>query len=148
MKQSRKILSLLLSLVLCLNFATPIFAVDASSVYVSLSQNQLNVSEQDQTVTLSINTREEVSIDSLGYAVQCDSPLVYSDAVLPAAVTGATSLDPVIWFYSGAEGTNVEGLTNLGTVTITVPANTPAGTYSVGITEFDASMNAEFWAEQ
>lgn len=145
-KFARRSIAMLLSLALCLSFCMPILAAEADSVSLQLSESSLIVSDADQTVTLDIVTVEEVSVDSLMYTVEVPDGWSVAQPTMPEGITGETWTDNMLIWYSST--TDVTGLTNLGSLVITVPANTAAATYEIKVTGFDASANAEYWVEQ
>jgi len=144
---AKKVLALALSIVLCVSLYVPAFAVDQTSISLVPNQNKFNTSDATQQVTVDIKTSEAVSIDSLQYTV-----------VLPDGWTATLDLDDEItgavyennlltWYYTGAADTNVEGITSLGTLTVTIPASEDAGNYDIRVTGLDVSANQAYWAQ-
>lgn len=145
-KMARRSIASLLCIVLCVSMCLSAFAADSTTVRLQLNTEELETSTSEQEVTMNIVTTEEVSIDSLMYTIEVPNGWNVTQPIMPTGVSGATWANNQLIWYSTS--TDVTGLTNLGTVNITVPANTIAGNYNISVTGFDASTNAAYWVEQ
>lgn len=145
-KLARRSIASLLCIALCMSLCLPVFAADSGSVSLQLNTNSLSTSETEQNVTLNIVTSEEVAIDSLMYTIEVPAGWSVAQPTMPSGVSGVTWANNQLVWYSSAS--DVTGLTNLGSTTITIPAGADAGSYEIKVTGFDASANATFWVEQ
>lgn len=145
---TKRLLSLVLCLALCLSMMVSVFAADQNSVSLSLSKASVESSTEAQTVVLNINA-DNVSVDSLMYTVELPDGWTATNLVMPSAISGYSwANNTLAWYYQGASGTNVDNLTSLGAVEITIPAGAVAASYDIKVTGFDASASEAFWAQQ
>lgn len=102
-----------------------------------LDTPSVKVSDTDQTVVMRIRANQAVTVNGIGFDV------VWADGLSIAGITGGekigaydasgtnTANGKAAWGSADAS-VNVEGVTELAVITFTVPANTPAGSYTVG----------------
>ena len=134
----KKILVFLLSAVLCMSLNMISFAANETNTAgviftAELDKASLNVSDQDQSVVLTVKASEPVSVSSISYTASANGLKVAKLEGDGTYETGATTnLDTgkFSWSATGGVETTVETLSK---VTFTVPANTPAGTYTLGV---------------
>ncbi len=142
----KRLLAILLCISMCMSMCVPALAVDGTSIELVLSSDSLEATGNKQTVTLDITTTEPVSVDSLMYTVEVPTGFTITQPTMPAGITGVTwSSNQLIWY---SLSTDVTGLTNLGSIAVTVPADVTPGSYEMKVTGFDASANATYWVEQ
>jgi|GEM_PF-693861 len=156
---TKRALSLLLVCVMLMGMLpTSAFAANTQGVSfaAALDTAKLTVSDQPQTVQLSLNPSKAVTVDGIGYIVDMgttgfgitavsstDSRIAYSssDMVLDSSKEGYGTVG-----WSSADGDNIENVTNLSTVTVTVPANTPAGSYTLGFKKIELTKDyGDIW---
>lgn len=155
MKHSLKgIFALILAATLIFSLAAPALAANESNTKgitfsASLSMNVLQTSSEAQTVVLNINASPEITLDCIEYVVNYNSALTLNtfsctDTNLTYA-PGDLNLNygagqaKVAW--SSDTGENITGVANIGQITFTVPANTPAGTYEFSATGIKISQD-------
>lgn len=149
-KHMRKFLALALALVLICSLGLPAVAAGENNTLdvtfnATLDTPTIPVSEADQTVIMRITASSEVTVDGIGFTVTKDAPLVF------AAVTGgekvgaynatSTNYESGKTGWQSPDAENVTGVTELAVITLTVPANTPAGTYNVGVTGLELTSD-------
>ncbi len=144
----RSLISTLLCLCICLSLAVPAFAANTKGITFSanLSKETYTASASAQTVTMDIVASAPVAVDGIGGTVTYDSALELTSV---SSKTEGISVslgeqDQFGWYAVGGE--NVENVTDLVSVTFTIPANTSAGTYSVGVTGLELTESyANIW---
>ena len=145
----KKWISLLLCLVLCLGLAIPALAAADSgkpTVTAALDPEELTYDgTNDQTVTLTVSFSEAVEIYSLH--LETDLPKGWTLTGVKSASSGITlekdkhySLDTGIVSWFDSKNTTV---TDLATLTVTVPAKTAAGDYKLGVREIQLATAGE-----
>lgn len=148
-KLIKRSIAILLSMVLSVSFCVYLLAADENTVSLQLSQNSMYTSVSEQNVTLDIVTSEEVSITGLEYVIKLPDGWSAAEPTFSNSITGAVwneELNKLTWISFASA---VSGLTNLGSIVITIPENTPADEYEIQIIQFDANDDATgFWAEQ
>ena len=155
MKQSLKhILALILIVGLLANFSLPVMAANESNTKgvafsASLSNDVLQTSSQEQTVVLNIEASPSITLDTIEYVVNyntalslktfscSDTNLSYSEGDMN--LNYGTGKAKVSW--NSSSGDNITGVTNIGQITFTIPANTPAGTYEFSATGIKISQD-------
>lgn len=146
----RKIMVLLLCLCLSLNLALPALALGESNTLgvtfqATLDQAVLATSDQDQTITLSINTSKPVTLEAIGACFYWDEALTISSIYNTDSridLKGSYNLEKGIISWDGTDDLDqLENVSNIATATFTVPANTPAGTYTVGLKNIELTTN-------
>lgn len=146
----RKITALLLCLCLSLNLALPALALGESNTLgvtfnATLDQPVITTSDQDQSITLSINTSKPVTLEGIGADLYWDDALkITSISNIDARIDlkGSYNLDNGAISWDGTDDIDqLENVSNIVTATFTVPANTPAGTYKVGLKNIELTTN-------
>ena len=145
----KRILSLILCLTLCASVVTTVMAQNETNergivFSAELDKNTLSVSDEDQTVVMTIKAAPGATFDGMGMTLVCDTSLTI------ASVKGGDAIEnnnpfttniydanskKITWGTSDMEV--ITNVTDLVIVTITVPANTPAGNYTVGATDIE-----------
>lgn len=150
----KRILALLLVAALMVGFAVPAMAANESNTKgvtfsAALTNNVLQTSSEEQTVVLNINASPEITLDCIEYVVNynsaltlttfscSDTNLVYDSGDMN--LNYGTGQAKVAW--NSDSGDNITGVTNIGQITFTVPANTPAGTYEFSATGIKISQD-------
>lgn len=152
----RKIFALVLSICLSLNLALPALALGESNTLgvtftATLDQSVISTSNQDQTVTLSINTSKPVTLEGIGAQFYWDEALAIasiSNTDSRIVLNGSYNLENGIISWDGTDDLEqLENVSNIATATFTVPANTPAGTYTVGMKniELTTGYGSNIW---
>ncbi len=142
---ARRFLSMLLCLCFCMGMAVPAFAANESNTEgfvfsASLDNSTLYVSDQPQTVVMTVLSNKEMTLQGIGGQITWSEGLTLTGISNDHAkidYTGSINLanGKIAW-----QSNNLETLTDVMTVavaTFTVPANTPAGTYTVGMKEIE-----------
>ena len=135
--------------------ATPTSAPseELADYYAVLDTPTIQVSDVEQTVVMTIKAKEPVVVDGIGFTT------VWDDALTLASITGgnkigaynsaATNLNNGIAGWSSPDAENVEDVTDLAVITFTIPANTAAGSYEVGITKLELTKDyGEIWLNE
>ena len=150
----KKIVSLILTLVmLCSLCVTPAFAGAAynSDVTVSaaLDKTALTTSSSAQTVVLTIKASKQVDLFSIGYKVEV--PVGWSITGIESGSSAIVySLDDdhynlgkgrVSWYKGQNKSTDENG--TIGKITISVPANAAADTYTINVTGIELATAGE-----
>lgn len=146
----RQILTWVLCLTLCMGNAMAVHAADENNTLgvvftVELDTPTISVSDQAQTVIMRLKASEAVTLDGMSFTVTEDDPLAFT-AVSGGTGMGAFSsadvnLDTGYAGWSSEDSENVTDVTELAVITLTVPANTEAGTYNVGITGLELTKD-------
>ena len=141
----KKALSLLLCIVLCLGLAIPALgASDSGNPTVTAALNPVELEydgTNDQTVTLTVSLSESVGLFSVYFEVDLPEGWTLTKVTGDLPLTKDNySLDTgvVSWFDSK----NVS-VTDLVTLTVTVPAKTAAGEYTLGVREIELATAGE-----
>ncbi|MBQ8233317.1 MAG: hypothetical protein IJZ34_15530 [Lachnospiraceae bacterium] len=136
----------LLSFVLCMCLCMPAFPVQAeeesatseTTFTATLDKASIYESSVDQTVVMTVNADQPTTLAAIGATVYCDNAFM---------LTGITSTDTRIDFTGNVNVDNgkidwydsdlatYSDVTNIAVATFTVPANTSAGNYEVGLKE-------------
>lgn len=137
MKKANKLLALVLAAALCLGLSLPAMAANSEGVTfkAQLDHATLNISDQDQTVTMTVSASKTVAVSGVQGTITNDPKLT-----LTSITNDVLKFDPeedvylpngtFVWYKGNV--TNVD-TTVLVVATFTVPANTPAGSYTVGV---------------
>ncbi len=117
---------------------------------VTLDTPAISTSTEDQTITMRLTSNKEITVDGIAFTVTKDSPLTITSITggekLGAYEAGATNLENGKTYWHASDSENVSGVTDIAVVTLKVPANTPAGTYSVGVKELELTENyGDIW---
>ena len=155
MKTAKKLMALFLTLAICFGLCVPALATNELGVtyQATLDHPELEVSTEEQTVVLTVKTNKTITLDGVGMEVYCDTGLEL--AKIENASLGFTAADVniladkvtgrVSFSTSDAENTTTELLV---TLTVTVPANTAAGTYKIGARGINMSRDyGEEWED-
>jgi len=146
----RKLCALLLSMALCLSAGLSAMAANENNTQevtfsAALSASQIEVSEEAQSVTLTIRADKPVTMDGCGFTAVWDEALKLSAVSenLDNFSYPADSVDLETGIVGGCSDDmeNVTGVTELAVLTFIVPAGTPAGTYEVGAKDLELTMN-------
>ena len=140
MKKANKLLALVLAAALCLGLSLPAMAANSLGVTFTaqLDHATLNISDQDQTVTMTVTTNKDVDVISLQGVITHDAALTLASisnetlGFIPANVNLGEKM--FAWYDLGVQ---THTISTIVTATFTVPANTPAGTYTVGLKDLN-----------
>ena len=150
----KRIFALILVVALVSGLAVPALAANESNskgvvFSAALSNDMLQTSSEDQTVVLNINASPEITLDCIEYVVNYNSALTLtsfscSDTNLTydsgdLNLNYGTGMAKVAW--NSDSGDNITAVTNIGQITFTIPANTPAGTYEFSATGIKISQD-------
>ncbi len=158
MKKNLKVfLSLILCLCLTMNIVLPAIAANENNILgvtfsAVLDTPTIEVSDQDQTVVMTVNTSEGVLLEGIGADVVWDEALTLtaienSDSRID--FSSSINLDNGRIRWDGTANLDqLENVENIAVVTFTVPANTPAGTYNVGMNAIELCKNyGDIWED-
>ena len=147
----KRIISLALSLSIMIGLCMPTYAANESNTLgvtfdVILNNAMVLESSSDQTVIMTLKTNKGITVDGIGGNVIADSPIIITDIStadekIPLDAT-ATNVENGKFgcILNGTD--NAENVTEIIVVTLTVPANTPAGSYNVGVQNLE--LTADF----
>ena len=146
----KRILSLILSIcLLCALFVTPAFAGDTYNSDVTLSasldKSELTVSSSAQTVVLTVSTSKAVDLFSIGYSVAIPegwsiNSINSGSSSINYSGYSSTTTGVVSWFDPMAEN---KSASTIGVISVSVPANTPAGNYSIGVSGVELATEGQ-----
>lgn len=151
----RKTISLVLCLALCMGLYVPAFAANENNTRgvtfgVTLDTPTITTSTEEQTVVMRLKSSGEITMCGMGMTITNDSPLELSgiaggeDRIVVTPMHYNMDNGKIGWGTDDAE--DISGVTDMLTVTFTVPANTPAGTYNVGVNELELCDNyGDIW---
>lgn len=108
----------------------------------------ISVSEEDQTIIMRLKASEGITMDGLSVQVIQDSPIVFTaiESGNEKISLDDYNLDNGLISCSTSDAENITDVTDLLIVTFTVPANTPAGTYSVGVKNIELTKDyGDIW---
>ncbi len=147
----RSLIAALLCLCIYMSLAVPALAASESNsegitFSASLDKTALTVSESAQTVTMSVTASKAMTLNGIGGTVAWSAPVqLQSIGNADGRISytdGDVNLDNGKFGWSTANTENIENVTSVAEVTFTVPANTPAGTYRVGVNGLNLSRRA------
>jgi len=151
----KKLLSAVLCMALCAGMCVHAVAANENNTQgvtfsATLNTPTIQTSTQDQTVEMTLTASQAVAVDGIGLTVTKDSPLTIASITGGEKIVFTTEtiaeLDTGLVGWSSPDYENVTDVTELLVVTFTVPANTPAGTYSVGVTGLELTENhGDIW---
>lgn len=134
------VVAMLLSMIL------PVCAYAQSVAFTAeLNNSSIVKSDSAQEVVVTLKTNSPVTIDGFGVTVAAASPLslkAFAGGESRITFTAADynmSNGKIGWGTADCE--NISDVTNLVKATITVPANTPAGTYAITFSELELSKD-------
>lgn len=143
-KKTKKTLALVLSAILCLN----LFVLTASAknlgtgVSATLSIDQMSVPSSDQTVTLTVAMQNSITADGFSGTLYWPEELTLTSisSELPGFGGSDYNLNngKVYWSEENVENITVSGLL---TAVFTIPANTAAGTYEIGMKDVEITSD-------
>ena len=142
----KKWLTVFLCFVLCLSLTAPALGTNSLGVTFSatLNTDTLTVSDSSQAVTLNISGSPKFDACAFAYEVEYPEGWIPGDSVscTDFTISGgdytknfAENTSKVGWMDNDTE--DHENVSDLGTLTFTVPANTPAGTYTFKVKNFE-----------
>lgn len=149
MKDSkRRILALLLCVALCMSLCVPVSAANESNtkdITFSLTLDKTTVENgKVNTVTATLKMSKAEAFIDMEYQISCDNSFTVSKPELPegAGYSFNASNGKVAW-YSGEDVTT----DTLGTFTVKIPANAPAGTYTISVNKIMLSNQTDptYW---
>lgn len=140
MKKANKLLALVLAAALCLGLSLPAMAANSLGVTFTaqLDHATLNISDQDQTVTMTVTTNKDVDVISFQGVITHDAALTLasiSNETLGFVPANVNLGEKMFAWYDPFVQTHT--ISTIVTATFTVPANTPAGTYTVGLKDLN-----------
>jgi len=150
MKLFKRFMALALICTMISSLCAPVaFATGAEVVTYSatLEPSALNTSENEQTVVMTVMASKTIEVDAVSFIVKI--PTGWSVAAIQNETlgysTGDVNLVEGILAYTTSDMENRETQL-IGKVTYTVPANTPANTYELGVYELIMSKDyGEEW---
>lgn len=141
--------SLVLCVVFCLGFVIPAFAANENNnkgvtFHTTLSSDTLTVSDVEQTVTMTVSASTAITLDGIGLYVTWPSESIVLESLAGGeGITGATTTNTTTgqFGWSSLDSEDVSGVQNLVVATFTIPANTPAGTYTIGVRDIEVTSD-------
>ena len=146
-KKFKRLLSFALCVLLCANLYVPALAANTQGISFSatLDKTVLTASNEAQTVVMNITPSSGITTCAIGYTVVCPDAITLTGIASGDEKVNMTAADynlttkKVSWQQDTVQ--DVTGITNLGVITFTIPANTPAGTYTLGVEKINLSTN-------
>ena len=146
-KTAKQMLSLLLALLMLCSLCVNVFAADEVALNATLSTTKITKSAEAQTVTLYVAPASTLNIAGYGFkvnvpenwsitAISNDDPNARLTATHYNLKTGEVSYQ--------TDGVENFDISKFATVTISIPANTEAGTYSITINNVTADKDYGF----
>ena len=151
--KTRSILAFFLAIVMMMSLCTPALASNTKGVTfeAKLDESTIDVSTEDQVVTVTVNASKEITWDGIGFKAFYDSPLKLTNITNKEVTLTAGDIQVSLGSgdngagYQTADGEN-STITNICVLHFTVPANTPAGTYNLGIQKLEITSDyGEIW---
>ena len=151
--KTRSILAFFLAIVMMMSLCTPALASNTKGVTfeAKLDKSTIDVSTEDQVVTVTVNASKEITWDGIGFKAFYDSPLKLTNITNKEVTLTAGDIQVSLGSgdngagYQTADGEN-STITNICVLHFTVPANTPAGTYNLGIQKLEITKDyGEIW---
>lgn len=154
-RKMKQWMSLALSVAMLLGIAVPAWAANETNdlgvtFQATLDQATIAQSDEDQEVTMRLKASKAIELDGMGLTVVQDDALK-----LKTIAGGESSIDINTGDYNVAngilgwhveDGSTITGVTDMLVVTFTVPANTPAGAYTVGVEKIELTENGgDIW---
>ena len=148
-KYLRKMLSMVVCLALIVSTGIRTQAASESNILgvtfeATLDTPNLSVSTEDQTVVMQLKASQGITMNAMGLTITQDSPLVLTNiAGGDEKITinaGNYNLENGQVGWNTYDLEDITDVTDLLTVTFTVHANTPAGTYNVGVKEMELAQ--------
>lgn len=137
MKLGKKLLALLLAAVLCFSLMPTVFA--DVTYEAKLSSQELTVSEEDQTVTVTVKGVAAFECDGFGaQAIVPDGLELVS--ITNTEITSGFDANAASGLFAMNADANFT-LTEICVLTYKIPANTKAGTYVLGIEELEVTKD-------
>lgn len=144
-----RILSVALSVALVLGVALPTWAANESNTLgvtfdVTLDHATLTKSDAEQEVTMYLKASKEIAVNGMELTIEQATPLVLKsidggeESMKMSSGHYNLTNGKVVWSTEDTEDMN---LAELLVATFTVPANTPVGTYQIGVKELLLSKN-------
>lgn len=152
MNYTKRIITIVVALLFCLSLSISAMAANdlGVSYTATLDNSTLGVSDTDQTVLMTIAASKTVDVDSIAFTVI--APEGFGVAVSHPEITfgnGDFNKDTNIfgWSHDWADF-EYYSITTLAVITITVPANTPEGEYTLGVKELNLTVDfGTVWEE-
>lgn len=153
-KNLKSFFSLFLVVVLCCSFVLPAYATNDKGVtfIATLDKTSIVKSDTDQTVTLTVTTNKPVTMDGIGGTAYSNGGIsVTSFAGGESRIvlsSGDYNASEGTFGWSSSDGENVEAVSSLVKATFTIPANTPAGSYEIGIKHIEITADwGDIWED-
>ena len=147
MKQ-KNVLAFMVVFAICLSLCAQAIAANTLGVsFTAKAEKSTFVkSAEVQTVTVTVDASEEITWDGIGFKVYYDSPLKLTgitnkEVTLIAGdiqTAGGSGVDGAGFQTADSENSTIQ---NICVLTFTIPANTPAGTYDLGIKKLEITKD-------
>lgn len=143
-KRIKALFSSILCLCLCITATMPAYAANENNgqgvtFSAVLEPASIQVSDQEQTVIMRVTAGEAIDLVGIGGNVTSDEALTIS-AITNDDSRISFSTDDIYngkLSWSTADLSTLNDVTDIAAVTFTVPANTPAGDYTVGMNDIE-----------
>lgn len=145
MKKRLRALASFLCLCLCITAAMPVQAANENNTKgvtfrAALDTPTIFASNQDQTVVMRVTASEPVELAGIGGKIVWDNGLTLNAITNDDTninFNGCVNTDNGLISFYDAELATFSDVTSIATATFTVPANTSAGTYEVGMKDIE-----------
>lgn len=154
-RKAKKLLSFMLCVVLTLSICMPSKAADESNEKgvtfgVKLNKPSIQVSDQDQTLVMTLYASKAVDVDGIGFTVVKDEALQITSITGSEEIgefpSASTNLEKGIAGWQSPNSENIANVTDLAAITFKIPANTPAGEYTIGVEKLELTYDyGEIW---
>ncbi len=145
----RKLLAMCLAFALCVSLAVPAMAAGETNTRgitfsAKLSQDTITTSDKDQEVTMTIDPSAPIVMDGVGFWTRSTSGITataVSNSDSKVTYAPESYWDTGFFGWSNPKFDNIEGVTNVAVVTWKIPANTPAGTYTLKVDSIEITQD-------
>lgn len=152
MRFGKKVLALLLAVVLCVSMVPVAFAADETNdkgvtFTATVSPSVLDVSEEEQTVTVTVKANKSVDYDGFGATALIPTGFTFADFTNEhiASMDGGVNIDKIAYHTKSAD--NVSS-TVLFALTYKIAAGTAAGSYELGVKDLEITSDfGNIWEE-
>ena len=145
MKTFKKFIALMLVCVMITGMWTPAYAANSAGVTYTagLDHSTINVSTSEQTVIMTVNASTSISVDGVQFTavVPDDWSLAAIENETLTFPDNEVNLENGKVAYVSADGEN-KTTQQIAKITYTIPANTPAGSYELGIKDLVLSADS------
>lgn len=156
-RKLKSVCAAVMTLALCFNLVMPVNAANETNTLgitfdAVLDTSSVLESDADQTVVMRVNASKAAVLEGIGGEIFWDEPLelvAVSNDDSRIDFTGSYNLENGKIAWDGtADLDQLENVTSIVVATFKIPANTPAGEYTVGLRNLELCKNyGDIWEE-